>query len=206
MSYFTFRSVLGVFIDNHDHARFLSMNPSYVALRNNLVYLFMSRGIPLLYYGTEQGFNGGNDPNNRESLWPYMNTSHVLYTFIKHLIKVRKDQGNDWLKSDQIERHVDPNIYSFSRGKVLIIITTANTTTTVTIRSHPFKSGQHLKNLLNQKQTFKVSSNGVLVARLQDGEPLVLAESENSVAKAPPVMFSLQIYSALLVVSVRFLL
>lgn len=182
------------------------MNPSYVALRNNLVYLFMSRGIPLLYYGTEQGFNGGNDPNNRESLWPYMNTSHVLYTFIKRLIKVHKDQGNDWLKTDQIERYVSPNVYSFSRGKLLVIITTANTTISATIPSHPFKSGQHLKNLLNQKQSFKVSSNGELVSRLHDGEPLVLAESESSGASGSSIMFPLQIYSTLVVASVKWFL
>jgi alpha-amylase len=29
----------------------------------------MAEGIPIIYYGSEQGFNGGNDPDNREPLW-----------------------------------------------------------------------------------------------------------------------------------------
>jgi len=28
-----------------------------------------SRGISFTYYGTEQYYAGGNDPQNRESLW-----------------------------------------------------------------------------------------------------------------------------------------
>jgi alpha-amylase len=200
--YFVCSSVLGGFIDNHDHERFLHKNPSYVALRNNLVYLFMSKCIPVLYYGTEQGFNGGNDPNNRESLWPYMNTSHVLYTFIKHLIKVRNTQGNSWLKSTQIEQHVGASVYSFSREKILVVITTESTTTTIKLQSHPYEKGQHLKNLLNQKETFKVSSTGELLATLHDGEPLVLAESDSGGVKEVPFVLSFYICFALFVFTV----
>ena len=42
------------------------------------------QGIPIVYYGTEQGYSGGNDPSNRESLWPNFNTNHPIY-------KVRTD-------------------------------------------------------------------------------------------------------------------
>ena len=45
----------------------------------------MGDWIPIIYYGTEQGFNGGSDPSNRESLWPYMSTEHPLYKFIQKL-------------------------------------------------------------------------------------------------------------------------
>ena len=37
------------------------------------------QGIPIVYYGTEQGYSGGNDPSNRESLWPNFNTNHPIY-------------------------------------------------------------------------------------------------------------------------------
>jgi alpha-amylase len=33
------------------------------------VYIFTGRGIPIMYYGTEHKFNGGNDPEDREALW-----------------------------------------------------------------------------------------------------------------------------------------
>jgi glycosidase len=33
------------------------------------VLALTSVGIPIVYYGSEQYFTGGNDPNNREILW-----------------------------------------------------------------------------------------------------------------------------------------
>ena len=175
LSFTFFRSVTGCFIDNHDHFRFLFKNPSYVALRNNLVYVFMSQCIPILYYGTEQGFNGGDDPNNRESLWPYLNQTHELYTFIKRLLQIRRSLASKWLKTAQIERDVSFKIYSFSRGGILMVITTESKTISTQIKSHPYKSGQVLQNLLNTMQAFSVSATGELKVVLKDGEPLILA-------------------------------
>lgn len=172
--YYSFRSILGGFIDNHDHERFLNKNPSYTALRNNLAYIFMSQCIPILYYGTEQGFNGGNDPNCRESMWPYMNTSHVLYKFIQTLIQVRKSLGQSWLHSEQIERFVDPQVYAFSRQDTLVVITTALSNITRMFQSHPFQAGDTVQNLLVTKQKFTVLKNGKLTVTLYQGEPLVL--------------------------------
>ena len=47
------------FMDNHDVTRFLFDKPSLPALHNALAFLFTEDGIPCLYYGTEQEFNGG---------------------------------------------------------------------------------------------------------------------------------------------------
>lgn len=46
---------------------------------NALTFLFMADGIPIVYYGMEQGFTGGSDPANREALWPsgYANSTGV---------------------------------------------------------------------------------------------------------------------------------
>lgn len=68
-SAFPDRGLLGTFLDNHDNARFLSIQPDQTLYKNGIVYVLYSTGIPIIYYGTEQGFNGGNDPNNREPLW-----------------------------------------------------------------------------------------------------------------------------------------
>ncbi|APR85310.1 Neopullulanase [Minicystis rosea] len=78
------------FLDNHDVGRFLFYqffhndlaavsagqltNQQFAELRdqklrNALVFLFAEQGIPCIYYGDEQGFEGGNDPANREDLW-----------------------------------------------------------------------------------------------------------------------------------------
>ncbi len=63
------RDALVNFMDNHDVTRFLFDKPSTAALQNALAFLLTEDGIPCIYYGTEQEFNGGNDPTNRERLW-----------------------------------------------------------------------------------------------------------------------------------------
>ena len=52
---------LVTFLDNHDHPRFLSSgnaNNNIARLNVALAFLYTSRGIPCLYYGTEQGLSG----------------------------------------------------------------------------------------------------------------------------------------------------
>src|SRR5207253_6868911 len=63
---------LVTFLDNHDQARFLNpanANNDVQRLTVALTFLYAGRGIPCLYYGTEQGFNGGADPTNREDMF-----------------------------------------------------------------------------------------------------------------------------------------
>jgi glycosidase len=61
------------FLDNHDQARFLSSgnaNGNTNNLTVGLQFLYTSRGIPCLYYGTEQGFEGDDNNNdNREDMF-----------------------------------------------------------------------------------------------------------------------------------------
>jgi glycosidase len=79
------------FIDNHDVGRFLYFRNDVAALENALLFLFAEDGIPCVYYGTEQGFSGGNDPANREDLWPSgYDQSHRLYRWIARLAAIRR--------------------------------------------------------------------------------------------------------------------
>ena len=81
------------FIDNHDLPRFLdgkrdSQGPA--ALRAALSYLLTEDGMPCIYYGTEQEFSGGNDPSNREDLWPtHYDTSGETFRWTARLTKMR---------------------------------------------------------------------------------------------------------------------
>ena len=51
-------------------ARFLSLTTDSAQYKNALTYTLTSRGVPIVYYGTEQGYNGATDPYDREPLWP----------------------------------------------------------------------------------------------------------------------------------------
>jgi alpha-amylase len=70
------RELVVNFMSNHDVGRLLYFMPKdwpqsekRKLLQLALGYLFTSEGIPCLYYGVEQEFEGGNDPANRETLW-----------------------------------------------------------------------------------------------------------------------------------------
>ena len=66
------RYSLVTFVDNHDQPRFLNVSNSrwgFTRLQLALAFIYTAPGIPCLYYGTEQLFNGGNDPNNREDMF-----------------------------------------------------------------------------------------------------------------------------------------
>ncbi|KAJ7362891.1 glycoside hydrolase superfamily [Mycena albidolilacea] len=57
------------FLENHDQPRFPSLTADGALRKNAMVWPFVGDGIPTLYYGQEQGYEGGGDPANREALW-----------------------------------------------------------------------------------------------------------------------------------------
>lgn len=52
----------GIFVDNHDNARFLNQFRNQTAFKAALTFALTARGIPFYYYGSEQAYSGGNDP------------------------------------------------------------------------------------------------------------------------------------------------
>jgi alpha-amylase len=68
-SHFNDLHALGVFVDNHDNARFLHSHSNHANFTAAIIFSLTSQGIPFVYYGSEQYYSGGNDPANRESLW-----------------------------------------------------------------------------------------------------------------------------------------
>lgn len=48
--------LLGIFVDNHDNARFLNGNKNHRLIKSALAFTLTGRGIPFLYYGSEQGY------------------------------------------------------------------------------------------------------------------------------------------------------
>ena len=100
----TARDRLVTFLDNHDTTRFLNVanaNGNTNRLTVALSFLYSSRGIPCLYSGTEQAFNGGVDPTNREdmfdgafeqgpSLGDNFNMTHPLFRHVAKLNNFRR--------------------------------------------------------------------------------------------------------------------
>ena len=111
------------FLDNHDVPRFLYQDGNVSALHLALMFLLTEDGIPCIYYGTEQQFNGGNDPANREDMWPtgYAQTGST-FQWVKRLTTLRKgylalrrgDTHVAW-SSDRAADESDAGIFAFER-------------------------------------------------------------------------------------------
>ena len=118
-------------------------------------------GIPIFYYGTEQGFKGGNDPANREALWSNMDKNHPLYQFTAITVKTRKAH-KAWA-CEHIERFVEADFYAFSRCDVLIATTNSFKTASHEVGFLPWKEGVEVCNVYNTKECHTVGSKGIKI-------------------------------------------
>lgn len=84
------------FLDNHDRARFLqNAADNFDKLRMALAFLYCVRGIPTLYYGTEQALGGNwrytdslvNDVNRQ--MMPGYDETTPLHSWIRRLNEIR---------------------------------------------------------------------------------------------------------------------
>ncbi|MGF7047717.1 glycosidase/chitodextrinase [Paenibacillus sp. DS2015] len=151
-------SLNGTFIDNHDVKRFLndaSGKPGNGAdkwpqLKAALGFMLTSRGIPILYQGTELGYSGGDDPYNREDVVP--NANHELYKYIAKINAVRNSHPA-LQNGTQKERWADSTFYSFQRSKggdeaIVMINNSWNTETRTIGNFENLSNGLTLKNQL----------------------------------------------------------
>jgi len=102
---------LVTFLDNHDRQRFLSINNNQNRLREALAFLLTCRGVPVIYYGTEQYLhndtNSGNDPFNRPMMSNF-DTTTMAYKLISKLTALRRSNpaipygtmGQRWINND----------------------------------------------------------------------------------------------------------
>lgn len=108
---------LVTFIDNHDMPRFLSVVRDDRKLPLALVLLMTLRGIPCLFYGTEQALHnntdGGQDPYNRPMMdcWDQQSS---LFKLIQTLVSVRRSNQSLTMGCHQ-QRFVSEQLYAYSR-------------------------------------------------------------------------------------------
>ncbi|HEY8240077.1 MAG TPA: alpha-amylase family glycosyl hydrolase [Kiritimatiellia bacterium] len=170
---------LVTFLDNHDQPRFLSSNNA----NNNtgrlavaLGFLYSSRGIPCLYYGTEQAFNGGGDPNNREdmfagrfeqgpSIGDNFNQTHPMFQQVQRLNNFRRlypsllrgSHNNLWNNPS------GPGLFAYARRlggeEVYVVFNTASSSQTITNRPTSYAPGTKLVNLFNTNESVTVTGS-----------------------------------------------
>ncbi len=99
------------FVDNHDqmsrpYKRFMHNNPFPMQTILAIGYLLTSQGVPCIYYGTEQGFDGGgnHDSHVRECMFGggwgafdtkghhFFNPGHPIYQVIAKIAEIRQSE------------------------------------------------------------------------------------------------------------------
>lgn len=166
------------FIDNHDRDRFLCLaDDNYQKLRLALTFMFTVRGVPDVYYGTEQNCYGGGKPTewagiankeNREVM-PGFDESGITFKTIQRLCALRKSY-KCLQTGKQREMWCEDNIYAFSRRddsngqEVITVINngTSNETRSIPIRAESSLSvGEKLTNYLDTSRTISVEAGGI---------------------------------------------
>ena len=114
---FVWKEDLITFIDNHDMKRFLSLNNNNNRLHQAIAFVQTVRGIPCIYYGTEQYLHndtsGGDDPYNRPAM-PGFSTTTTAYGLIKKLSDLRKSNPALGYGSTQ-QRWINSDVYIYER-------------------------------------------------------------------------------------------
>ncbi len=111
------------FIDNHDMHRFQTLNSDPDLLRLAIAFIMTSRGIPCIYYGTEQYLHddtngnsnpyGNNDPYNRPMMENW-DAETPIYRDIRLLSGLRRlnpaiSMGSQW------QKYLTPDVYCYVR-------------------------------------------------------------------------------------------
>jgi cyclomaltodextrin glucanotransferase len=121
-------TALVTFIENHDMPRFLSICPSHGDLELATVLLLTLRGIPCLFYGTEQYLvndsDGGHDPYNRPMMDAW-ETGTRLSGIIRTLASLRKsNRALSYGRHGQ--KYISDGLYAFTRryreNRVFVIV------------------------------------------------------------------------------------
>ncbi|MBW8185606.1 alpha-amylase family glycosyl hydrolase [Shewanella nanhaiensis] len=110
------------FIDNHDMDRFQQTGVNQRRVEQALAFTLTSRGVPGIYYGTEQYLTGNGDPNNR-AMMPNFNQTTTAYKVIKALAPLRK--SNPALAyGDTQERWSNSDVYVYERqfGSSVVLV------------------------------------------------------------------------------------
>ena len=167
---------LVTFLDNHDQPRFLNTTGSSPArLEVALAFLYTARGIPCLYYGTEQDFNGAGDPSNREdmfdgqyesgpSLGDNFNMTSARFKLVAKLNNLRRlypalrtgTHTNLWANFSS------PGLFAYARRlnneEAFVVLNTSTSAQSIAARPTIYPAGTVLVNALNPAETVTVTA------------------------------------------------
>ncbi|MCC3515398.1 alpha-amylase family glycosyl hydrolase [Microcoleus sp. PH2017_18_LLB_O_A] len=166
------------FIDNHDMPRFQSLNADRQMLRLAINLIMTSRGIPCLYYGTEQYLHddteGGNDPYNRPMMEKW-DTDSPIYRDVRLLSGLRRlnpaiSMGSQW------QKYLTADVYCYVRryrDSVVFVAMNRGDSVTVEAVDTELPDGEHTEVLSRRK--FEVKDGMLYNLELGDREVMIFS-------------------------------
>lgn len=114
------------FLDTDDTPRASLTIPDSKFMYSALAVVLTSRGIPCVFYGTEQQLTGDRSVSgNRPSLWgasPQNDTNAPFYRFIRQILTHRS--GANYALASHTDVYVDSDFYVYLRGESLLVAVT----------------------------------------------------------------------------------
>lgn len=147
-----------IMLDNHDNHRLATVLPDLRRRRLAQLLQFTLPGSPNLYYGSELGMTGGEDPQNRSSMrWDWVKDNNPSLQWTRQLIALHKQHralrvGNFRLISANqllaFERYTDR-----VRDTVIVLVNPGKKTVTerVMIANSKLMNGSQLIDLMEPK-------------------------------------------------------
>ena len=169
---------LVTFLDNHDQPRFLSEPGANIErLKVALVFLHTAQGIPCVYAGTEQAFNGAKDPWDREDMFAgqfewgpsagdNFNMTHPLFQLTAKLNNLRRlyPALQTGVQTILWSNAQGPGMFAYTRKlgtqEVFVVFNTATTNRTLPACASSYQAGMKLINVLNETETASVWAGG----------------------------------------------
>jgi glycosidase len=157
---------LVTFLDNHDKPRFngpgydgsSATTEQYIDALN---FYFTARGIPCIYYGTENQMVGGNDPDNRKFFGTegiMESKNNPVYGHLKKLNAIRRS-NNALQKGNQTKLFGSYNQYAFKReylnNVALVCLNKDSNSTVISLNNVP--NGKYTE--LVTGQTVEITNN-----------------------------------------------
>ncbi len=194
------------FVDNHDMERFLK-GGGLANLKQALAFIFTVPGIPVVYYGTEQGFNetraamfaGGFQSGDMD----HYNSNSELFKYIQELIMLRKN--NPVFRYGTLKVLKDdsngPGIFAYSLEwegeKVFVIMNTSGERRILANMDTGMEMGEVVKPLYAFNSLFKdytVESDGNLVITMNPRSVYVgIATEEKKSVTVPDIEFNVDL-------------
>ncbi len=113
-------------LDSHDTERIMTMaGTDSQKVKNAFLMLFLLPGSPCIYYGSEIGMQGKQDPDNRRPMiWQREGWNIDLSEFFPRLIAFRK-RYNEWIQEARIDFSHEPGtdvwVFSYQNHRLTLV-------------------------------------------------------------------------------------